>query len=392
MKKLHIAFFSHPFPAFVNPTIPLVSTLIRRGYRISYVTTDAFVGRIAALGAEVITFPKIELNENFREAIDDAGAVTSFFSPQIELVPKMLEFYEKNRPDLILHSQLSICGRIVAARLGVPGIQFHSAFALDKDNFCRQLRDAKHRQYIRDASRQLDRLLEQHGVASNDFVFNTGKFSIYFFPKVLQPVGEAFGSDRFFAGRCPGEQSYHESWKRQDTAGRPVVLVATSTMYVRGIEYFKMCIEALRELPLHVILSIGNEGDRTWYENLPPHFEVVQHVPHPQILPHVDLFVFLSGTISTAEAMYHGVPMLVTSHGFKELEWQGDNIDSLGIGIHLKMADTNAMSIRHFANQLLCDYALQNRVRQLQKIVRSDPGAEETANRIEDHMAEMGIE
>jgi len=162
-------------------------------------------------------------------------------------------------------------------------------------------------------------------------------------------------------------------------------------MYVRGIEYFKMCVDALRELSLHVILSIGDGGDPAWYDTLPPHFEVVQHIPHVQILPYVDLFVFLSGTISTAEALYHGVPMLVTSHGVKELEWQGDNIDSLGIGIHLKKADTSAAAIRHFANKLLCDSALHNRVRQFQKIVRRDPGAEEVANRIEEHMAEIGI-
>ena len=161
-------------------------------------------------------------------------------------------------------------------------------------------------------------------------------------------------------------------------------------MFIRGPDYFKMCIEALRDLPVHVLLSIGDACNRELYGTLHAHFEVVQRVPHAQILPHVDLFIFLSGTISTAEAMYHGVPMLVTSHGFRELEWQGDNIDSLGIGIHLRKSDMSVTTIRDFASQILSDGALL-RVQQFKNIIRRDPGAEEVANRIEEHMAEIGI-
>lgn len=392
MKKLHVAFISYPFPAFVNPTLPLVSTLIRRGYRVSYATTDAFSARFAALGAEIVACPAMQLDERFGEGEDrDGRELQRFFSPMIESVPKLVDFYSENRPDVILHSNLAVGGHIVAARLGIPNIQFYSTFALDRNNLFRQIRDARYRQEISDASRQFDRLLEQHGVASRDFFFTRGKLSIYFFPRVLQPVGEAFGSDCIFAGRCAGEQSYWENWRSPDADGRPVVLVATSTMYVRGPEYFRMCVEALKDLPVHVILSIGDKGQPEWYGALPPHIETLKGIPHAQILPHADLFVFLSGTISTSEAMYHGVPMLITSHGFKELEWQGENIDSLGIGLHLRKSDTSASAIAYFANQILSDSALHERVRSVRDIVRRDVGAEELANRVEEYMAEVGI-
>ena len=155
MKNVHIAFISYPFPAFVNPTLPLVSTLVRRGYHVSYATTEGFVAKITALGAETITCPPILFGDDLGEAEDkDDNAFREFCAPMIDSVPKLLEFYDKHRPDLILHSNLAIGGHIVTARLGIPSVQFHSVFALDKDNLFRQIRDARHRQYVCEASRR----------------------------------------------------------------------------------------------------------------------------------------------------------------------------------------------------------------------------------------------
>lgn len=388
MKKLHIAFISYPFPAYVNPTIPLVSSLVRRGHRVSYATSEGFVNRMAALGAEVITCPPIRLDELFAEGkVKNSSGLQSFCAPMVDSVPKLVEFYEQHRPDVVLHSNLAIGGHIVTAKLCIPRIQFYSTFALDKSNLFRQMRDAKYRQEITEASTQFDALLQQHGVPSEEFFFRRGDLSIYFVPKTLQPLGELFGPDCIFAGRCAVEQSHHAKWQRQDTGGRPVVLVATSSMFVKGQEYFRMCIDALKDLPVHIILSIGDRGRPEWYDPLPSHFEVVQGIPHAQIMPHVDLLVFPSGTISTTEAMYHGVPMIVISHGFKQLEWQGENIDSLGIGIHLRNADTTAESVAHFVNQILTDSNLQKRVQDFKHLVRRDIGAEELANLVEEYIA-----
>ena len=58
MTNRHIAFFSVPYPPHVNPTLAIVSVLVRRGYRVTYVTSDTFAARVAALGAfEVVSCP-----------------------------------------------------------------------------------------------------------------------------------------------------------------------------------------------------------------------------------------------------------------------------------------------------------------------------------------------
>src|SRR5882757_9599511 len=54
MDRGHIAFLSFPHPPHVNPTVPIVSVLVRRGFRVSYVTSQRFRDRLLGVGAEVI--------------------------------------------------------------------------------------------------------------------------------------------------------------------------------------------------------------------------------------------------------------------------------------------------------------------------------------------------
>ena len=114
--------------------------------------------------------------------------------------------------------------------------------------------------------------------------------------------------------------------------------------------------------------------------------ETIKYTAHIRILPYASLFICLGGIVSTAEAMYHGVPLLVPSHGFKEIEWQGENIDRLGIGIHLRQTDTTPENIRRISSEMMTDSALFERVRRAQHEVLRDLGPEETVNRIEDFM------
>jgi len=169
-----------------------------------------------------------------------------------------------------------------------------------------------------------------------NFLFDGERLNLFFFPKALQPLGDVFGEDYVFAARCPAERPCDGEWSNKKADGRPIVLVSALTCYVRGPDYFKMCIEGLKNFPWHIILLIGDSIDPAALGPLPPNCEVDQRMPLVKILPHVSLLVCMGGIITTSEAMYYGVPLLVTSHGFKELEFQADNLDALGIGIHQK--------------------------------------------------------
>jgi MGT family glycosyltransferase len=192
-----------------------------------------------------------------------------------------------------------------------------------------------------------------------------------------------FGAEFLYAGRCPGEQPYYGDWHHGSSYDKSIILVSTSTTYVRGPAYFAMCIEALRGLNRRVVLSVGDGAGLESLLPLPPNFELAQRTSHVRILPFGSLFICLGGIVTQAEALYHGVPLMILTHGFLELEWQADNFARLGLGVHLRQAQMNAETIRERALQILDDATMARSVDEAKRLVRSEPGAEETANRIE---------
>lgn len=386
MKEQHVSFVSFPHDPHVNPTLPIVSALVRRGYRVTYATSEKFARRVAELGAEFVPAPAFRVNEVFEESIDEDVSQRPFCRLALRTLPEIQSFYERNKPDLIIYDFLAFAGRILAHRLKIPAIQTSPTFAHSQRGWENQVADPETRRLALEASSHADEFFRRHAVPSDGFLYHREKLNIYLFPKVLQPPGDVFGENCFYAGRCAAEQPYYGEWQKKDTDGRPIVLVATSTTYIRGPEFFRMCIEALSDLQWHIILSIGESGDRSALEPLPAHVEIVQHTSHVKILRYATLLICLGGIITTSEAAYHGLPIIVTSHGFPELEWQADNLERVGNGIHVRKATMDAAAVRRAAVHAMEAGHMADRVREIRRLVQREPGGEETANAIEEYL------
>jgi MGT family glycosyltransferase len=270
----------------------------------------------------------------------------------------------------------------------IPAIKISPALAFDRQTFAADVRDVNFREELLNLGVKADRFLQRHGVPSEDFIFHRERLTINLFPKNFQPPGDVFGHNYFYAGRCPAEQRHYGEWRNERAEERPTALVATSSSYLRGADYFKMCMEAFDGLQWHVLLSIGDNADPNLLGPLPPHFEIVKNIAQVKILPYVNLAIFPGGLITSSEAAYHGVPLIAVTMGHSELEWLGDNIERLGIGIHLRKPNTSAMTIRKAVIDISRDHVFLKRVKEMQHKVRREFGAEEAVNRIEEMLEE----
>jgi MGT family glycosyltransferase len=384
MKQPHIAFVSVPAPPHVNPTLAVVSVLIRRGYRVTYVTSERFAPRVSATGAEVITcplFPELTPPDSH-----DALESNAFCRLAEGTLIRALPFYTENRPDIIVSDFLAIAGRIIANKLKVPSVQMSPTFAHNNDPFSEQLKSAEFRELTLVVSHQIDKFLELNGVESKDFIFHREALNIYFFPREFQPNASILKEECLFAGRCPGEQPYYGSWQKPPTSERPIALISTSTTYAQGSGYFRMCIDAFSPLNWHVLLSIGDTVTPDSVGPLPQHFEIVQRTSHLRVLPYASLFLCLGGIISMAEAAYHGVPLIVMTQGLVEMEWQANCVAGLGTGVWLNEASTTVDRLSDAIIAIPKDEVILGAVRKLRSSVRRSPGSEDVANYVETYM------
>jgi len=386
----HIAFLSLPHPPHVNPTLSIVSVFIRRGYQVTYVTSERFRDRLADLGATVITCqsydPKdLHHPDGAQWFLGYKKVIKRMFELSVNIFEIALPVLEERPPDVLIYDGAIITGPALADRLKIPQIRTTPMFALDPKCFEHQVTHEKYREELIAA-----RVIFTEFAKSFDPTFlsptpDESGFTVHLIPQVIQPDGNVFGDGYFYAGRCAGEQPFFSAWRPSCDCERPLVLISSSTTTLQWSQYYTMCIEALNGLHVHVVLSIGDHGDPAALAPLPPHFEVVQGKSHLSILRHSALIICQGGNITTSEALYHGVPLIVLSAGLAELEWQAETMVRNGFGIHLSSAETNSQSLRRSVEEILSVPKFRLRAERMMREVRRAPGAEEAVNRIEDY-------
>lgn len=384
LKNAHIAFISAPLASHVNPILPLLTVLVRRGHRVTYATSEPFVDRVASTGADVIEYKYGA--STFKNADE-----YSFCRIANNTIAGVSGFYERHRPDVLAYDFVALAGRLLAHRLNVPAFMTASDFAFSSEYIEEQISIPKLREGALAASDAADKFLSSNGVETRGFLFKRTRLNLFLFPKEFEPSISALDQSCIHAGRCVGEQAGFGEWKRPDSSVAPIILIAPSRSYSQGIEYYRMCIAALSNLRCHIVLSIDDSEDASALRPLPDHVEIVQRVSHTRILPYADLVIGMAGTVTTAEALYHGVPVIMNSCGATELEWSADILMRLGIGVHIPNAEMSAESLRAAVHHTLGSSSIFGNVSRLQHSIRRQPGAEEAANAIDEFIASVAI-
>ena len=388
VKKTHIAFFGVPHPAHANATFPIVSALIRRGYRITYVTSEQFSPNIQRLGAEVVVCKRWTLPESEREPSFAAHPRLhvpnwdTLCSMNTRILKEVESHYEKDRPDAIIYDLVAFAGRILAHRWNLPAIQISPHCALDQENIESQVRNDDLREHLLERGENAAQFFERHGISGGNWLFHREGLNIYSIPRVFQPDGAALLDGRcYFAGRCAAERPADDDWQKTHRDGRPIALITGSRTYFRDSDYFRMCLAALSGLHWHIVLVTGDRSEPT--SSRLPHAEVVQYVSNIKVLPHASLLICQGGNMSTTEAGYYGVPVIAATFGFAELEWCAEtSIVRLGLGTHLNAKRINENSIRRAAIQISEDAEMRHNVDRVSRLIQGDPGAEEVASKI----------
>lgn len=390
MKRPHVAIFNAPLRTTVNPSLTIVQTLVRRGYRVTYVTSNRFAAELAKLGAEIVLIPNMEFP--YTQAANLSLPMEHQYSNDLlDLAARTLSqvssFYRENVPSFVLYEQLAYAGLVLAEQAGVPAIRISSHLAFDEE-VLKHLPIKPHlRQALNQRRENVDEFLKQHGVHRRDAIFIAREPTVYSYVKDLQLPQRADHGLSLYAGRCAAERPYLGTWKSARADDKRAILITASTTHMQGPQYYAMCMEALAGLGWHAVLAVGASFDAESLQPLPADCEVVRNTPLSVLMPHVELLIGLGGMAITMEALYHGLPQLMLTHGVQEAEWYAQNVQSHGLGIHLSQEQTSAASIRGCVVQMSEDSAMRARVKRMQDKVRRSAGGEEAVNWIEEYLA-----
>jgi MGT family glycosyltransferase len=388
VKGHHIAMFTILSPGHVFPMLGLSSELVRRGNRITYPVMDAFAEKIRQTGGEPVVFKVPEFAEKVPRQLRPSDPrywplYASISCPQLLViaaatVAELEDFYQVNRPDLIVYDRFSFAGRILAKRLKCPAVQVWTHFA-QQDFVIREEGIYRNPEPIRGFVHILNSFMSAYGIEDHSNFWFTENLNIYFVPPEFQFDTHLFDSRSHFVGPCLNRPP-QSAWIDKSN-GKPILLISESSL-MRDSTFFNICTEAFAESDYHVVFSIGASTPPIQSHSVPANFQINRDAYNIEVLPHAAAFVCQSGMGVALESLYFGVPLVTTpNHSFNaEVAYR---IEELGLGVYLRDSKLSPRPLRASVDTVVADATVRERLKAMQKAVHSSGGAKLAADLIE---------
>jgi MGT family glycosyltransferase len=385
----HFVFVSAPGHGHVNPTLPLVRELVRRGHRVSYPVAEPFRAAVTGAGAEFIEVAPWDRPQRppgkFEFTVEMAAMMLSFVTADAQQnLPNLVARFEADRPDAVCYDVMSPIGPMLAALLDVPAIQMLPSFASNEHYSLLAEFDPSVQTgdpTLTAAQARLRESVASFGVTrpvGTLFAPVVEDLNLVFVPREFQHAGETFDDRYAFIGpSVGGREAPTDEWQ-PPAPGTPLLFISLGTAMNNNPEFFSLCLEAFGGTDWQVAMSVG---DQVRLDNAAANFDVRPHFPQPAVLQHATAFVTHAGMNSTMEALYYEVPT-VSAPQMPEQAANARRVEELGLGRRLP-ADLTAAALRGAVDAVAHDPKIRANLADMAMTIGKAGGAPAGADAIE---------
>lgn len=379
---MRVLFTTTPGPGHIHPMVPLATAFARGGHEVAWAVADEVCPKLRREGFEAfaagrgdVTFA--EFGERFPESRGLAGdeLLQSMFAGFFgairaeAMLEDLLPVARRWRPGLLINDQAELAGPIAAAALGIPNVTHAHGGALP-----RRLLDA--------ASEVAAPLWRGQGLEPRPFAGTYEHLYLDIYPPSLQtadmrhiPAVQPLRPVAFATrGEAAGE------WRGEDR-GRPLVYVTFGTVFNRDTALIGTVVEALRELPVHVVVTLGTDRDVGALGDQPPNVEVADYIPQTELLPRCAAVVSHAGSGTFLAAIGHGLPQLLIPQGADQHLNAAAGAGS-GACIAIQPADVTVERVRGAARRLLDDPVFRAAAAGVSEEIAAMPAPEAVADEL----------
>ncbi|MCL6589245.1 MAG: glycosyl transferase family 1 [Firmicutes bacterium] len=413
-----VVFFGFPAYGHTNPTLPVVKELIARGEEVYYYSSEEFRGKIESAGAifreykiqrreVLIPLSGVTLEELRSATVLDFNKIIETFVNNLGIYSEVMihspvdltqEVRELN-PDYIIHDSHAGWGKVIARRLGIPGIASVTIFAYcDRvmeeqpefvirnvlslsDEFLKNIPAT--RKMLRRVSTIIEHLYNIDHYDCIDHNFSQEDLNIVYTSREFQLFSGLFDSRFQFVGPSIMPRADSEPFPLEKLAGKKVIYISLGSIFSHFFDYaglFRRCIEAFCDTDYEVVLAAG-KIDPAGLGEIPANFTVRSFVPQLEILERASLFITHAGMNSTNEALYHYVPLIVIPQGWDQF-LVARRVEELGVGIYLRDLDFSVAGLREAVYQIMNDDTYRRNCQKIGDSLRAAGGYKRAADEI----------
>lgn len=393
-------FFNVPGHGHVNPSLPLVAELTRRGHEITYFITEGYRARVEAAGAKVQPYTAVK--DDYFDAFNING-----FHPQVvacellktteQLLPGLLDTARAANPDYILFDCMCPWGYWIARTLKVPAVASVCLMppimrAFFRPSTLRFMLPMMFRDFGKglEANRRSQALGKKYNVPplSQVSLLNAeGDLSISYTSAEFVPFSEDAPPSFRFVGRTLEEEPDVDPALFERVGDRPLVYVSMGTINNKNRDVVELFVRSFAGRDEFVMLTRGNPFAPEAFGALPENISIHPWLPQIAVLKRASLFITHGGLNSVHDGLYFSVPLLLCPQQ-EEQTLNASRVVELGAGLMLQKTELTPVNLQQTMSQLLNDPRFKLNAQKVGETFRTAGGMKKAADEIENLLRE----
>ncbi len=168
-----------------------------------------------------------------------------------------------------------------------------------------------------------------------------------------------------------------------DLRGLPTVYLTLGTVFpLESGDLFTRLIAGIRDLPVNLVVTIGQEFDPGDLGPQPPNVHVERWLPQDAVLAFSDLVVCHGGSGTVVAALARGLPLVVIPLGADQLD-NTSRCEALHVGLALDPISAMPEDVRQAVDEVLEDQSFRDAARRIERECLALPGADHAVELLE---------
>ncbi len=401
---MNALFFNIPAYGHVNPSLPLVTALTRRGHTVTYYNTERFRAVIESAGAQFQ--PYAAFDDAYIEAHKLDGTSPNRIALELmrltaRVLPSLIDEVNRLQPDVIIYDGLAPWGFYLAQIVRLPSVVSLAILPLVIPSSAALVNlsviGAVVSMMLSDIQQgvkawQLAKTLAQQyaikPLAATQLLNAPGDLAISYTSAAFQANAKSVPHVRFVGRELP-EYPLDPSFSFDAVRGRRVIYISLGTVNNQNVDFFRACIQAFAHQDVFVIISTGGGIDADLFAPLPDNIALYDWVAQTDVLARASLFITHGGLNSIHDGLGYGVPLLlVPQQG--EQTMNALRVVELGAGLRIHKKQVTPERLRADAKRVLDDPRFHKAAADIGATFRAAGGVRCAADAIERLVALRG--
>ncbi len=319
-----IVVFNIPAHWHTNPTLWIITELVKRWHKVIYFSLPEFREKIENTGAEYRNYPIIPNFSEEKKLVQNYGLMCyELMSINEKILPSLIKEIQKIKPDLIINDSLALWGWYIGEILHIPTITSITTALFNKASivWIKRLRKElkwfsfKDIQYLYKWRKKYKTTIKRYNVQKKnifDIFFNIGRLNLVYTSKEFQPLSEKFDNKQY-TFIWPTLVNRNEKYEdiEYKSLKSPVIYISLWTILNENIVFYQECIDALKDIWWSIVVSVGKDTDIKKIQNISKNIYIKRYVNQLELLKYTDIFITHWGMNSIQEWLFNVVPLIV---------------------------------------------------------------------------------